>query len=92
MYDSKFKDFKWKLMTRWMGTYLVDKCHENGSIQIRKIDEEGIPLLVNGHRLKLYKKPFSKEEFFISVSRELNVIRRLIDLSPSNCKKREREE
>jgi len=53
-------------MTRWLGPYLVDKCRENGSIQIIKIDEEGIPLLVNGHMLKLYKKPLSKEEFVSS--------------------------
>jgi len=32
LYDSRFKYFKGKLMTRWLGPYLVEKCHENGSI------------------------------------------------------------
>jgi len=70
------------MMTRWLGPSLGEKCHENGFVQIKTIDEEGILLLVNGHRLKLYMKPLSKEEFFSSVSRELNVIRRFIALIP----------
>jgi len=71
-------------MTRWLGPYIGEKCHENGFFQIRKIDEEGIPLLVNGYRLKLYKRPLSKEEFISSINRELNVIGRLIVLNPHN--------
>ena len=51
-------------MIRWLAPYLVEKVHENGSVQIRTIDEEGIPLLFNGHRLKFYKKPLSKEKKF----------------------------
>jgi hypothetical protein len=31
--------------------------------RIRTIDEEGIPLLVNGFRLKVYNKPMTREEF-----------------------------
>jgi len=48
IYDSRFKDFKGKLMTRRRGPYLIEKCH----VQIRTIDEEGMPLLVNGYRLQ----------------------------------------
>jgi len=54
LYDSRFKDFKGKLMTRWLGSYLIEKCHDNGVVQIRTIDEEGITLLVNCYNLKLY--------------------------------------
>ena len=68
-------------MRRWLGPYLIEKFHENGVVQIRPIDEEGIPLLVNGHRLKVYKKTMSKEEFIITISMEVNVIGSLIDLS-----------
>ena len=71
-------------MTRWLGPYLVEKCHENGSVQIKTIDEEGIPLLVNGYRLKLYRRPLSKEEFISSINKELNVIGSFIASSPQH--------
>jgi hypothetical protein len=35
LFDSRFKDFKGKLMTRWLGPYIIDKCHDNGSVQIK---------------------------------------------------------
>ena len=38
LYDSRFKYFKGKLMIIWLGPYLVEKCYENGSIQIITID------------------------------------------------------
>eukprot|EP00253_Pinus_taeda_P017273 PITA_17273 len=60
LYDSRYKDFKGKLRTRWLGPYTMDKCNENGSVLIRTIHEEAIPMLVNGHQLKVYKKPLSK--------------------------------
>ena len=63
LYDSKFKDFKGKLRTRWLGPYQIDTCYANGSIRIKIIDEDQFLMLVNGHRLKLYKKPLSKDEF-----------------------------
>eukprot|EP00253_Pinus_taeda_P007264 PITA_07264 len=49
LYDSRYKDFKGKLRTRWLGPYAVEKCNDNGSVLIRTIDEEAIPMLVNGH-------------------------------------------
>eukprot|EP00253_Pinus_taeda_P012737 PITA_12737 len=60
LYDSRYKDFKGKLRTRWLGPYTVEKCNDNVSVLIRTINDEAIPMLVNGHRLKLYKKPLSK--------------------------------
>ena len=49
LYDYRYKDFKGKLRTRWLGPYVVERCHDNGFVQIRTIDEQAIPLLVNGH-------------------------------------------
>ena len=61
-------------MTRWLAPYTVEKCFDNGAVQIRTIDEEGIPLLVNGHKLKIYKKPLSRADFINSISREVYVM------------------
>ena len=63
LYDSKFKDFKAKLRTIWLGPYYIDTCYENGSVKIKTIDTKKNPMLINGHRLKIYKKPLSKDEF-----------------------------
>ena len=67
MYDSRFKNFKGKLTTCWMGPYKIDTIYDNGSIRIKTIDEQQTPLLVNGHRLQVYNKPLSKEEFLTRI-------------------------
>jgi len=36
-----------------MGPYVIERCHDNGSVQIKTIDAEAFPLLVNGHQLKV---------------------------------------
>ena len=71
-------------MTRWLGPYLIEKCHDNGAIQIRTIDEEGIPLLINGYKLKAYKIPLSREEFISTISKEVNVIGSVLASKPHN--------
>jgi hypothetical protein len=63
LFDSKFKIFKGKLSTHWLGPYEIETIFYNGSVKIKTIDEEGISFLVNGHRLRLYQKPLNKEEF-----------------------------
>ena len=63
LFDSKFKDFQGKFQTHWLGPYEIVKFFDNGEIKIRTIDEEKVTFLVNGHRLKLYHKPLSREEF-----------------------------
>jgi len=60
LYDSQYKDFKGKLRTRWLGPYVIEKCHDNHDVHIRNIDAGAIPLLVNGYRLNIYKKPFQR--------------------------------
>ena len=74
LYDSMFKDFKGKLMTRCLGPYTVEIFFDNGAVQIITIYGEGIPLLVTGHRLKMYKKPLSRVEFINSIRREVYVM------------------
>ena len=74
LYDSRYKDFKGKLRTRWLGPYSVEKCHDNGSVLIRTIDEEAIPMLVNGHRLKIYRRPISRQEFIKTMEKSVLVI------------------
>ena len=71
MYDSRYKDFKGKLRTRWLGPYKVEKFNENGSVLIRTMDEEAIPMLVNGHHLKIYRKPLSRQEFIEIVEKSM---------------------
>jgi hypothetical protein len=50
-----------------MGPYKIDTVYDNGSIRINTIDEQKMPLLVNGHRLRIYNKPPSKEEFLTRI-------------------------
>jgi hypothetical protein len=71
-------------MTRWLGPYIIEKCYDNGLVQIRTVDEEKIPLLVNGFRLKVYNKPLTKDEFTETIkTQRLDVIDRKHALNPS---------
>ena len=74
LYDSRYKYFKGKLRTRRLGPYVIEKIHDNGSVQIRTIDEEAIPLLVNGYKLKFYKKPLSDQEFINGINKTVMVV------------------
>jgi hypothetical protein len=67
LYGSRFKHFKGKLSTRWLGPYEVETVYENGSVKIKTIDEDQTSFIVNGHRLKVYHKPLSKEDFIKQV-------------------------
>lgn len=79
--DSKYKKFKGKLRTRWLEHYVIEKCHDNGSMQIRIIDAKAIPLLVNGHRLKVYKNRLSKQEFVDGISKTVMVVEQVSTLT-----------
>ena len=50
-------------MTRWLGPYQIEIIYDNGSMRIRTIDEYQVPILVNGHRPKLYTNTLTKVEF-----------------------------
>ena len=60
LFDSKFKNFKAKFTTHWLGPYEVAWVYDNGSVKIQTIDGEASSFTVNGHRLKLYNKPVNK--------------------------------
>jgi len=74
LFDSNFKDFKGKFQTHWLGPYEIDKVFSNGVVRIKTIDEFQTPLILNGHRLKIYHKPLSKEEF-VKIFQDSSAIR-----------------
>jgi hypothetical protein len=63
LFDSWFKNFKGKLTTHWLGPYKVDTVYDNGAINIKTIDDGQVSFVVNGHRIKFYHKPISREDF-----------------------------
>lgn len=63
LYDLRFKDFKGKLYTRWLGPYEEYTVFENGTVSLITIDSARTTLLVNGNRLHLYHKPASRDSF-----------------------------
>ena len=90
LYESRYKDFKSKLRTRWFKPYVVERCHDNGLVQIRTIDEEAIPSLVNGHQLKMHKRPLSKQDFINNINKRLMMVEQV--LSPHHViEKREKK-
>ena len=56
-----------------MGPCEIDTVYDNVSIRINIIDEHHTRLLVNGHRLRIYNKPLSKEEFITRVLHNLDM-------------------
>ena len=63
LFYSRYKYFWGKLTTRWPGPYEVETTFENGVVRIKTLDEEPISFTVNGHRLRIYTKPLSINEF-----------------------------
>ena len=63
LFDSKFKDFQGKFQTHRLGPYEIDTIFDTGAVKIKAIDNEQITFLVNGNRLRLYRKPLTREEF-----------------------------
>jgi hypothetical protein len=55
--------FKGKLTTRWLGPYEVVTMYDNGAVKLKTIDNGQVSFAVNGHRLKIYHIPISKEYF-----------------------------
>jgi hypothetical protein len=70
LFDSKYKTFKGKLTTRWLGPYEVETVFDNGSVKIKTIDDSQNSFVVNGHRLKVYNKPLSKDDFLQEVAKQ----------------------
>ena len=53
--DSKFAKFPGKFCMHWLGPYQVKYVIDGGAVKLAKLNNEEIPTLVNGSRLKLYK-------------------------------------
>eukprot|EP00253_Pinus_taeda_P026570 PITA_26570 len=74
LYDSRFEKFQGKLRTRWLGPYEVDAVFPNGTVRLLTIDDAKTPLLVNGHRLRLYQRPVSKEGFKTACTTDIHYL------------------
>ena len=53
-----------------MGPYEIEEVFENGAVKIKTIDEQPTSFTVNGHRLRLYHKPTSRDEFIHQVQQQ----------------------
>ena len=47
LFDSRFKNFKGKLTTRWMGPYEIIPLFDNASMKIRTIDDKHVTLVTD---------------------------------------------
>lgn len=73
LYDSRFQDFPGKLQTHWLGPYEIQKVHDNGTITLTTIDGSGYTFKVNGHQVRLYGKPLTRESFFQQLRRDADM-------------------
>ena len=73
LFYSRFKNFRGKLTTRWMCPYEIEEVFGNDAIKLKTIDEQPTSFKVNGHRLRLYHKPTSREEFTHQVQQQSNM-------------------
>ena len=53
--DIKFAKYPGKFCMHWLGSYQVKYMTNGGAVKLSKINDEVIPTLVNGSRLKLYR-------------------------------------
>lgn len=85
LFESKFKYFQRKFRTHWLGPYEIETIFGNGVVRIRNIDEEKVTFLVNGHRLRIYHKPLTREEFVKNMQDniDLKVVRKVFPSSPT---------
>ncbi|KAL6316695.1 hypothetical protein AAG906_019626 [Vitis piasezkii] len=66
LYDSKLHIFPGKLKSRWLGPSTIHQVHSNGVVELLNTNNNQT-FKVNGHRLKLFVEPFSrdKKEFIL---------------------------
>ena len=55
LYNSRVKGKPKKLHTEWMGPYVVEEIHPNGSVRLKMLQGLVFQKLVNGARLKRYR-------------------------------------
>ena len=73
LFDSKFKDFQGKFQTQWLGPYEIETVFHNGAVKIITIDEEKVTFLVNGHKLRIYHKTLTREEFIRNLQENIDL-------------------
>ena len=59
LYDNKFVKFPGNFKTHWLGPYQIQQVTDGGAVQLSKLNEELVPTLINGNRLKLYNDSHS---------------------------------
>ena len=60
LFDSRYTNFKGKLTTHSMGPYEVVKTFDNGSVEIKTIDDSQNSFVINGHKIRIYHQPISR--------------------------------
>ena len=70
----KIQIFQGKDKDKMAGTLHCGEMQWKWFSLIRTIDDEAIPMLVNGHQLKVYKKPLSKQEFIEDLNKTMMVV------------------
>ena len=53
-----------------MVPYEVVTTFDNGSLEIKTIDGSQVSFVVNGHRLRIYHQPTSKQDFIENVLKQ----------------------
>ena len=56
LYDNKFMKHPGKLQMHWLGPYLINSITSRGAVKLQQLDGAMIPNLVDGNRLKPYRK------------------------------------
>ena len=65
LYDSKLHLFSGKLKSRWMGPFIVQQEHPNGSVDLLNPNDKRV-IKVNGQRVKPYVvQQIVKEEILL---------------------------
>jgi hypothetical protein len=53
LYNSRFRFFAGKLLSKWEGPYIIEKVYRSGTIKINNVKGTN-PKVVNGQRIKHY--------------------------------------
>ena len=53
MYNSRFRFFAGKFLSKWEGPYVVEEVYRSGAIKINNFEGKN-PRVVNGQRIKHY--------------------------------------
>ena len=56
-----------------MGHYEIEAIFENRATKIKTIDDQHVSFIVNGHMLRLYHKPTSKEDFTHQIQQQSDI-------------------